>query len=328
MKIRLLKQEAHGILQSAEQSPRRITLIHSAVALGVPLVLALISALLDMTVSTGGGLSGMDTRAALSTAQTALQMVSMVAMLFWSVGLVFAALGYIRGERVTAAHLPEGFRRFGAVLTSSLMMGAQYLIRAFAAAHISSILIIVTPFAAPAYNLVLLMEENPNLNPMTANVEGLGMFYAATAVVFAIVLAVLVLPVVYRYRMVPYLIMDGKGMGGLRAMMQSRLMTQGRRWELFRLDLSFWWFYVLEFLLTVVSMGGLVTELVGVSLPISADAVYWIFQLVAAVLQLTLYVFVKPKLEITYALCYRDYLQPEPIPEPESQPPKPNPWNY
>lgn len=328
MEIRRLKQDADRILQTARQSPRRTVLVHTAVALGIPLALAALSELLDLTISTGTGLSGMGTRAALDTAQVALQIVSMVFMLFWTPGLIFAALGYARGERVDGSYLPEGFRRFGAILTSGLIIGVQYLARVFAGAYISAILISATPFAAPVYKLSQLLQENPNLDIFTADVEGLGMFYAATAVTYALVLAVLILPIYYRYRMVPYVIMDGNGAGGLRAMLQSRLMMQRRRWKLFRLDLSFWWFYVPEFLLGMLPMVSLLLEWLEVPLPVSADGAYWILQLASAALQLGLYALAKPKLEMTYALCYQEFLQPEPIPVPKPQRPENHPWNY
>lgn len=328
MEFRDLKQDADRVLSTARQSPRRIALIFGAVALGVPLMLAVIGELLNMTISTGSGLSGMDARAALDTAQVALQIVSIVAMLFWAPGMIFAAFGYIRGEWVNGSYLPEGFRRFGAVLTSTILIGVQYLVRIFASAYLSAILVSLTPFATPVYKLSQMMKENPNLDIFTANVEGLWMFYAATAVVFVLVLGVLVVPVFYRYRMVPYIIMDGNGAGGLRAMLQSRLMMYRRRRKLFRLDLSFWWFYVLEFVLGMLPMAYLLAQWMKIQLPFSDDVAYWILQVVAAALQLGLYVLAKPKLEVTYALCYQAFLEPEPIPVPKPQPPQNHPWNY
>ena len=326
MDIRGLKNEAGDLLRHAQQPPRKIFLIHTAIAVGVSVVLALLSEILEHSVSSGGGLSGMSTQAALSTAQVVLQLISTVAMPFWSAGLIFAAMRYVRRDPVGVGDLAQGFRRFGPLLTSGLMMGLQYLARGFVSAYLSSMLVMVTPFAAPAYQLAAMLEENPQLDIMTANVEGIMGFYAATAIIFVLVFGLLTLPVYYRYRMVNYIIMDDEKAGGLRAMLQSRLMMQRRRWKLFRLDLSFWWFYALELLLSVVSMGSLLAELLNVSLPVSQDAAYWIFQLAAAAGHLALYSFAGPKLEVTYALCYREFLQP--VEPPKPQPPKEHPWTY
>lgn len=326
MNIRDLKNEANDILRQAQQPPRKIFLIHTAIAVGASVLLALVSYILDQSISSGGGLSGMSTQAALSTAQVVLQLVSTVAMPFWSAGLIFAAMGYIRRDFVSAMDLPEGFRRFKPILTSGLMMGLQYLARGFISVYLSSMLVMATPFAAPAYRLATMLEQNPELDLTAVNVEGMLGFYAATVIIFALVFGVLALPVYYRYRMVNYIIMDEGKAGGLRAMLQSRMMMQRRRWKLFRLDLSFWWFYGLELLLSAISLGSLLTELMGVSLPISQDAAYWIFQLAAVAGHLVLYTLAGPKIEVTYALCYREFLQPPEPPMP--QPPKEHPWTY
>lgn len=325
MDIRALKNEAEQTLRSADYPPRRLVLIHTGIALGGSLVLALISYVLDHSVSSGGGLSGMGTQAALATAQVVLQLVSTVAMPFWQAGMIFAALGYVRHRQVLPRDLAEGFRRFKPILSSGIMMGIQYLGMGFIGAYLSSFIVAFTPFAAPFYELM----QNPDLD-MTAldlNADGMVAFMLAYLVIFLVLYAVLALPLYYRYRMVNYIIMDQPGTGGLAAMFRSRAMMRGRRMRLFKLDLSFWWFYALELLLSVVAMADLLLAAAGVTLPVSDGVAYWGFQLLAVAGQLGLYYLVKPKLELTYALCYEDFCQSgEPQPQTAPQPPKPHPW--
>lgn len=325
MDIRTLKQNVGQILRGADQPPKRLVLIHTGIALGVSLLLGLISFVLDRGVSIDGGLSGMDTQVALATVQTVLGLASMVAMPFWQAGLVFAAIGYLRGRRVETRDLTAGFRRFKPILTSGLMMGLQYLGRGFVGMYISSTLVVMTPFAAPAYKLTAMLQENPNLDLSTVNMEGMETFLAAYLVIFLVVYAALILPVFYRYRMVPYVIMDRPEAGGIAAMFLSRAMMRGRRMKLFKLDLSFWWFYALELLLAAVSMGDMILMAAGVVLPVPAEAAYWGCQLLAAAGQLGLYYLAKPKLEVAYALCYESFSVPE---EPKPRKPVAHPWQY
>lgn len=325
MDIRALKNEADGVLHDAAYQPRRLVLIHTGIALGVSLLLALISYILDHSVSGDGGLSGLDTQAALATAQVVLQLASIVVMPFWQAGLLFAMLGYARNRAVDPQNLTEGFRRFVPILTSSLMMGAQYVVRGIASVYLSSILVAFTPFAAPVYELSVLLEKDPNLDITAVHVDGMVGFYAAVVVIFLLVFAVLALPVYYRYRMVNYIIMDDQKAGGLKAMLMSRIMMHRRRMKLFKLDLSFWWFYALELLLSAISLGSVLLPLAGVVLPFSEDAGYWIFQLLYVAGQLGLYYAARPKLEMTYALCYEQFRQSAEPPAPP-RPPQVHPW--
>lgn len=331
MDIRTLKFEADQTLRSATYPPRHLVLIHTGIALGVSLVLALISYILDHSVSSGGGLSGMGTQAALSTAQVVLQMVSTVAMPFWQAGMIFAALGYIRRRQVSPRDLTEGFRRFKPILSSGIMMGIQYLGMGFISAYLSSFVVAFTPFADPVVELTEMLAEKPDLDitALNMNADGMMAFMLAYLVIFLILYAVLAFPLYYRYRMVNYIIMDQPKIGGLAAMFVSRAMMRGRRMRLFKLDLSFWWFYALELLLSVVAMADLLLAAAGVTLPVSDGVAYWGFQLLAVAGQLGLYYLAKPKLEVTYALCYETFCQTgEPKSQPAPQPPKSHPWTY
>lgn len=326
MNIRALKIQAQEALGHAHGSSRRIVLIHAVISMGVSLVLTLLSSLLERTVSSGGGLRGMDAQAALSTAQVVLQLAGAVAMPFWNAGLIFAALGWMKGECVTPRNLMEGFRRFKPVLSSGLMIGIQYLTRSIISVYLTVMLVMATPFAAPAYRLAVMLEENPQLDPSTVQLDGITGLYAAAAIIFVLVFCVLSFPVYYRYRMVNYIIMDEEKVGGLRAMFQSRLMMRHRIRKLVRVDLSFWWYYALELVLSVVSLGAMLAEIFGIPLPVGSDAAHWVFLLVAAGGHLALRWWAGPKMEVTYALCYREFLQPEEPPAPK--PPKAHPWTY
>ena len=157
MDIRALKYEAGQSLRQAAYSPRRLVLIHTGVALGVSVLLALISYFLDSGVSSGGGLSGMDAQAALETAQVVLQLISLVVLPFWQAGMIFAALRMARRQPSAPRDLAEGLRRFMPLLSSGLMMGLQYVGRGFVAMYLSSMLVMMTPFSAPYYQFAAML---------------------------------------------------------------------------------------------------------------------------------------------------------------------------
>lgn len=320
MDIPALKNEADQVLRRASYPPRRLVLIHTGIAMGVSLLLAVIRYILDHNVSGTGGLSGLDAQAALATAQVVLQLAGIVLMPFWQAGLLFAMVGCVRDRQIEPRNLTEGFYRFAPILTSSLFMGLQYAFRGIVSVYLSSMLVSVTPFAAPLYELASMLEKDPNLNIATVQVDGMATLYAAMMVIFVLVFAALALPVFYRYRMVNYIIMDDQKVGGLKAMLLSRMMMHRRRVKLLKLDLSFWWFYGLEILLSVISLGSVLLPLIGVRLPIAEDAAYWIFQLLCIAGQLGLYYWARPKLEASYALCYEQFRQgAEPVAPPKQQ---------
>lgn len=325
MDFRAIKYEADQTLQRDIALPRRIVLIHTGLSLGLSLLLAFISFCLDRVASGDGGLSGLGTQAALSTAQVVIQLASLVVVPFWQAGLTYTMLGYVRGRAVQSWDLAEGFRRFAPILTSSLMMGLQYMARAVISMYLTFTLITLTPFTAPLYQVSGMLEQNPNLDILALNVPGMGIFFGALVVIYVLVFVALAAPVFYRYRMVNYIIMDDQNIGGFKAMFLSRIMMHRRRRKLFRLDLSFWWFYGLELLLTAISLGTLLLPLAGITLPVSDDAAYWIFQIICVFGQLGLYYWAKPKLEVAYALCYEEFGQ-NAQPPTTSRAPQVHPW--
>lgn len=324
MDIRKLKQNADETLASASYSPNRLVLIHTTAALALSLVLMALSEALSGSMGSAGGLSGMGTQSVLATAQVVLQMVSVIITPFWTAGMVHAALGYARQKPVTPGSLLEGFRRWKPILSSTLLIGLRYIGVAFIATYLAGQLIMFTPFAVPLYKASMELSTNP-----TADITALlgDSLYAMSAVymgLFLIVFALLALPVFYRYRMVPYLIMDAQGMGGFRAMLTSREMMRKKRMWLFKVDLSFWWFYLAEIGIGALCCGHLLPNL-----PMSEDVAYWVFQLAAMLGQLALYYFAKPKLEVTYARCYEALLNPEPeVVNTVPKAPKKHPWTY
>jgi hypothetical protein len=141
-------------------------------------------------------------------------------------------------------------------------------------------------------------------------------------------LLILLIPRLYLHRLVPYKIMDSdEPCNGLQAVMYSRILMKGNRRKLFILDLSFGWFYLLEFAISAVAIGDLLMAALGISLPIGQEITGLLFPIAALLLRLLLHWWAKPKLMITYTLFYKTVLD-ESSKEPVPPQPKRRPWKY
>lgn len=324
MNIQNLKSQAEDALNRAAYAPRKVVAIHTGATLALSLLLTLVSYLLNQRTGTGG-IGDLGAQAALSTAQVVLQLASTVVVPFWSAGLVFWSLRCLRGQDADLRTLPEGFRKWKSILSSSVMMALRYLIAGFASAYLSSMLVLLTPAATPLMNASQALTQSTTADVFSLLGDSLPMVMGWYGGIFLLIFGLLAVPLFYRWRMVSYIIMDSDKVGGMQAMLLSRVMTQRRKMELFKIDLRFWWFYLLEALAAVLSWGDILLSLAGVSLPLSGQAATWCLALLSMICQMALYVWAKPKLALTYAAAYETLRQLPPA-QPKQTQPKPHPW--
>lgn len=301
------KAQAANDLRQPNYSPRKIVWIHTGAVAVLSIVLSLTGLLLGIVADhAGGGLSGMGTQTLLATIQTALPLLVLLVQPFWNVGMQKAAMHYGENRSVSPRDLLGGFYRWKPIVTSGLMIMILYMGRGILASLLSDQIIVLTPFARTVMEAGEAAMENPELDIVALMGDSLIPFAVTYALVFAGVFLVLAMPVYYRYRFVNYILLEQPGMGGMQAMFFSRAMTQGRRKLLFKLDLSFWWFYLAELLIAVLSYGDVILELAGVTLPMSAMVSSWLFLLLSLGGQLALHCFAKPLVEVAWAKAFRD----------------------
>jgi len=312
-----LHRQARQQLQQAT-APKRLVLIHASIALGSTLLLAVLNFLFSLLIDDTGGLSGMGTRSLLSTAQTLMETVVMMALPFWQIGLTFLALRWARNDSVQTGHLLQGFRRFGPVFAFRLLYGFVFLSLGFAAIHLASVIILMTPFSE-----ALVDALSPMMDPSATaeQIEALfspeklsGMLDAAIPlfVVFGIIFLIAAIPVFYRLRPGEAAVMDGLGSGG--ALLHSLRITKGSWRHLVKLDLHFWWFYVLQVLCNLIANGNLLLPLLGISLPMGKEAAYFLFFGLGTALQILILWQFQGQVLTSYAVVY-DTLSP-----PQAQP--------
>lgn len=304
-----LKQTAASRLASAAYSPRRLMLIHTGVSLGAGVLLSVLSLALNSAIANTGGLSGIGTRSILTTLQSFLQLAVTVLLPFWEIGMIYTATRLARGESAEPIHLTRGFGRIGPVLVLNLLRGFLLGFLAVVCANVSSILIGLTPFAKSMMEVMTPLIEQiettgtvPVLDDatVTALFRSMLPMFILTAVLY-LVAAVFAM---YRLRFADYVIVDEPRVGAIGAMLASWRMTRGKLWGLVKLDLSFWWFYGLYLLLTVLSYGDWILGAVGVSLPMSPEVASLMFYGLHVLGMLALYGHSGIYLQTTYAVLY------------------------
>ncbi len=306
-----LRQRGREALERAEYSPKKLILWHTGVTLLAGFVLSLLSYFLDREIGGTGGLSGLQLRATLETVRSILQIAESLLLPFWAMGLTGAMLGLVRGQYAGPESLLGGFRCWGAVLRANLLKAAVYFLVIFVASQIGTTLFSFSPAGKELYSL---MEQIQNAaDPSLLLTEELLADMGLKMLPFILVPAVLLLiPVTYYLRMMDYVLMDRPELGAVFALRLSLFLMRKRCIQLFKVDLRFWWFYVLEALTVVLCYGDMLLPLFGISMPGDAAVMSFVFYAIGILAQLGLYAWKKDEVSATYACVYEMLLPPPP----------------
>ena len=251
----------------------------------------------------------MTQRAVLSTVLSVLSMAVSIALPFWSMGYVYAVLRLSRKQPAPAGTLLEGFRRIWPVFRMLLLEGLLISGISMAVMYGSFILLSLTPLATP---LVTLMEdmlasgsilEETVMDP--AVIEAMTRALMPILLISAGVCVLVMIPVSYRLRLSTYRIMDDPTAGARAALSTSNRLMKGNCFALLRLDLSFWWYFLLEGAAVLLASGPELLLLLGIHLPASENAQYLLFGVLSICAQLLVYLRWRNYVEVTYANAYR-----------------------
>lgn len=295
----VLRSRAEDCLRAAKQ-PKRLVLLHTAIALGSALMVSVLQYLLSQGIAGTGGLSGMGVRAALSTVQSLLSALVTVLLPFWEIGLIRVARGWVKGEPVTLTTALEGFRRWVTVLGASVIVSVLYLVIGIALMYFSVTVFLLTPFSQP---LLALLPTDPE---KTVMIPELMQQISQEMLPIFVIFAVLFLPsaafIAICTRFSDYAVMDGSP--SLRAVVQSCRITLCRFWQVLKLDLSYWWYYLGILLCLAVSWADAWLPLLGINLPLNGDLAYFLCTLLGALAQGVLLWQCEAKRLTVYSLAY------------------------
>ncbi len=302
---RRLKNAANESILRAACEPRKMVALHTAVILVLSLLALAIDFVLEQQIEGTGGLSGVGTRSILETVQQVLQQAQVIALPFWQVGWVYAALKIARGEEAGKKDFLEGFRKFFPFLRLTILKELIFFGLAFGAAYAASAIVTILPIPGTSIDM---MDPNLTVEELMAVMEPL---LVPTAVIGGILALALCAPFFYRFRMADYCLLDNPRLGARAALRSSGAMMKGNKRKLLRLDLSFWWFWLLRLAVSGLSWTAAIAPMVGIEMPWRSEISYVIAYLLAAAAQLALYYFYKAHLDVTYAHAYLALLPKE-----------------
>lgn len=313
LNIRELKSQAAQRLEN-QSNPKHIILVYTLVLAALSLVISGLSLYLDSQIGSTGGLSGIGMRSVLQTLQTLLSYFATLFTPFWTAGLLSAAIAIAREQEAGPRHLMDGFKRAPRVLSYSLLEILISMLVCMSCFYMATYLYMLTPLSDGLSNAVSGMTE-AQLTDTTAILAALPYeTLMQTAIGIVACFLVFFIPIFgyisYSMRMGLYLVMQGKRTSAFAAVLMSNQLMKGHRLQLFRLDLSHWWYFLLESLIAVVAYLDVILPMFGVELPFGETTAYFAAMIASLIVQLVLYVWKKLQVETTYVLAFENFAQP------------------
>lgn len=309
-----LCRSARSALISNTGNPKAAVLCYGGITCGLALVVSLISFALSQKIAGTSGLSSLGLRSVLSTVQYVLPLVQMAILMCLELGYQGVMLNVARNRPGDPRHMREGFYRFGPLFRSAILQFLIYTAVIIACVYFSAWLFMILPVSDSFYQALAPILEDMNIlsNGITLDEATLAAATSAMAPmiwIFLLTLLLLAVPVFYRYRMVSFCLMDDHRPSALAALRESRQMMRKNRFALFLLDLRFWWYYLLQVLVSLICYGDVLLPMLGVTLPWSDTVSYFLFYILSLILQFVISYFFMNQVQTTYATAY-DALRP------------------
>ena len=303
---RQLKELSAGRLANARDG-QKIVLYYSLITVAVSAAATGVSYALSRQISETGGLGSMGVRSALTTAQTLLPIAQSVFLMCLTLGYLATMLRIARGQYASPNGMRLGFDRFWVLLRCTLLKGLIFGGVAVASLYVAMMIYMMTPLSDSAVDILMPLVKNAGASGIALDDATYARLMDATMPamgIFGVLFLALAAPLFYRYRMTDYLIIDRPGAGALAALRDSRMMTKGSRWNLFRLDVSMWWYYAAVLASTAIGYGDQFLPALGITLPFSDTVAYFLFFGAYLAVIFVIYYFLRNRVEVTYALAY------------------------
>lgn len=313
---------------------RKIAAFHTGITVAFALAVTLLQYGLQLGLGNTGGLSGMGTAAILQTVQTLLQWANMILAPFWGLGFLYVTMLWARDQYAYRKDLLAGFYRMvpciGLMVTRTILVMAVLTITIYA----GSAVFMMTPASQMITDIAVqcnmdmeVMSEYLYQMTQAQTMELLRSMiplFAASGVLSV----VLLVPLLYRFRLAEYAILNHKGIRAIPAMIISAHLLRRRCWELFKLDLQLWWYYVLKVLCMLLCYLEILLPMVGIALPVGGDGVAFATYLLYLLLLFAVETAFRPQVQTAYAVVYETYMAEGPV-QKESVPAKPKdmPWD-
>lgn len=295
--------------QRVSNHQKKIVFIHTLISVGAMVLLTVADYVLMQQINQTSGLSGMRSRATMETARTILQYLGIFLLPFWELGFAFSALQMARGQKVDTYDLKEGFRRFWPALRLMLLRLVLCLVAGIAAMQVSLTTFLYTPLSDKLAKLIApFSEQGADVQTIFEQVpfDQIGSAVMPALVLFLVLFVGVMIPLLYRLRFAEFAIMDKPGTGAFAALLSSNRRMKRNCFKLFRVDLQFWWYYLLQALVVIVCYGNVLLALAGVTLPFTEEVSFFLFYGLYALCQIVLHTLFRGRVQTTYATIYDD----------------------
>ena len=310
---------------------RRLAMIHTGAIVAVGLVMTLLQLMLSESMGKASGLSGLGTISMLQTAQTVLQWANTLLVPFWNLGFLYVAMEWARNRSATERDLLTGFHRIGPCIGLLLNRFLIAFCVVFLAASVCSTAYLVTPAGQQLQEQMLAMGAVDYSYMESISQQEMDMLMNAMrpVLIFCGLVSVgLLVPLLYRLRLAEYVILDHKEARAFPAMLVSASLLRRRCWQLFKLDLRFWWYYGLKLLCLLVCYGDQVLSAVGVPLPMGEEAAFMVTYVVYLAMLFGVEACFRPQVATAYAQLYDALKEMGPVPRKTAlAAPKNMPWD-
>ena len=297
-----IRSRAKKTLDYTPWDVKKLVLVFALVSWGVSFLLLGIDALLALGTEKAQGLSGLGVLSLLETASSALSLVFEIFNLFWVPGILYCGLMLLREQDPWPKGLLRGFKKWKSFVKLTILIYILIFALTMVLAPVISILSL--PFMGGFEEILANMPENEA--DMVAYMEALPADQLMRATMPMLIMAVvavlaITIPLFYRARLVFLLLLDEEQLGVREAIRFSFKLTKGSCIQLFRLDLSFWWYYLLLALVNILPLGAALIGWSGTAATLGCSAV-------SAILGIGVYMLGLMKVNTANAVAY-DHLR-------------------
>ena len=306
---RELKQQARERLEACPQE-KKIGLLYGGSLFVISVVYLLADLLISRLTPQTGGLSTIGTRSFMSALSGILPVVTYLLSMCLSFGYMGGMVRISRGQYASPNALRTGFERFWPLLRLTFFKGLITLGFSMGAFSLATILFTLSPFSdrliqalEPVVSGGSLLSEG-TMELTEGVIEAVNASLLPLMAIFLVITAVFVVPLLYRLRMTDYVLYDHPEAGALYAIRESKKMMRFHRLSVFKLDLSFWWFYLALALSYALNYAPMFLSVSGISLPVEGEALSVLCFLLSCAAEFVVIFFLRSRMEVTCALAY------------------------
>ena len=149
-----IKRVADARLENAPHADK-IVLIYTGIVIGLSLLVTVICYCLNLQIDQFGGLSNMGKKSILSTLETALPIVSNLAIMCLELGFTAAMLRICRGQYTSPQTLRQGIARYWSMLRCRMLQLMLYMMVGMIALNGAIVLFFMMPMGQASMEIML-----------------------------------------------------------------------------------------------------------------------------------------------------------------------------